>query len=84
MSAIGAIVLLSADKPTASHATTTQSAALEEVLIKRRGGEVFSLVYKKEVISPFDVPGIKTNMTTDDILTVIKDSRIRIIPKTPS
>jgi hypothetical protein len=60
------------------------TAKKEEVLIKRRGGEVFSLVYKKEVISPFDVPGIKTNMTTDDILTVIKDSRIRIIPKTPS
>ena len=51
------------------------TAKREEVIIKRRGGEVFSLVYKNEIKSPFDVPGITTDMTTNDILTVIKDSR---------
>ncbi len=40
-------------------AEVLDTAKKEEVLIKRRGGEVFSLVYKNEVISPFDVPGIK-------------------------
>jgi prevent-host-death family protein len=63
-------------------AEVLDTAKTEEVLIKRRGGEVFSLVYKNDTKSPFDVSGTKTNMTTDDILTAIKDSRIRTVPKT--
>ena len=53
------------------------TAKEEEVLIKRRGGEIFSLVFKKSSKSPFDIPGIKTKMTTDDILAAIKESRSR-------
>jgi antitoxin (DNA-binding transcriptional repressor) of toxin-antitoxin stability system len=49
----------------------------EEVLIKRRGGEVFSLVLKKTNQSPFDIPGITTKATTDDILAAVKESRSR-------
>ncbi len=52
-------------------------ARKEEVVIKRRGGEIFSLVYKKTPKSPFDVPGVKTSATTKDILEAIKDSRSR-------
>ena len=47
----------------------------EEVIIKRRGGETFSLMFKTTPKSPFDVPGIKTKATTEDILNAIRESR---------
>jgi len=49
----------------------------EEVIIKRRGGETFTIVFKKTPTSPFDIPGIKTKATTKDILEAVKDSRER-------
>ncbi len=53
-------------------------ARKEEVIIKRRGGETFAIVFKKTPKSPFDIPGIKTKATTKDILEAIKDSRERV------
>jgi prevent-host-death family protein len=50
-------------------------ARKEEVIIKRRGGETFAIVFKKTPKSPFDIHGIKTKATTKDILEAIKDSR---------
>lgn len=50
-------------------------AKSEEVIIKRRGGETFSLIFKKTFTSPFDVPGIKTKATTKDILDAVRESR---------
>lgn len=50
-------------------------ARTEEVVIKRRGGESFSIIFKKSRKSPFDVQGINTRATTDDILDAIKESR---------
>ncbi len=50
-------------------------ARKEEVLIKRRGGETFSLTRKSPRQSPFDVPGVKTRATTRDILEAIAESR---------
>ena len=50
----------------------------EEVIIKRRGGETFRIVFKKTPKSPFDIPGVKTKATTKEILKAIKDSRGRI------
>ena len=52
-------------------------ARTEEVVIKRKGGESFSIIFKKSPKSPFDVPGIKTAATTKDILDAIKESRSR-------
>jgi prevent-host-death family protein len=52
-------------------------ARTEEVVIKRRGGETFSIVFKKSTDSPFDVPGIKTKATTRDILEAVRESRER-------
>jgi prevent-host-death family protein len=49
----------------------------EEVIIKRRGGEAFSIIFKKIAKSPFDVPGISTNATTRDILKAVRESRER-------
>jgi len=52
------------------------TAKNEEVEIRRRDGSIFSIVPKvtKEK-SPFDVAGIKTKATTQDILDAIKESR---------
>ncbi len=48
----------------------------EEVEIHRKDGAVFSLASKmKEKKSPFDVPGIKTKATMQDILNAVQDSR---------
>jgi prevent-host-death family protein len=52
-------------------------AKTEEVVIKRRGGETFSIIFKKSKKSPFDVPGIKTKATTKDILAAVQESRER-------
>ena len=50
-------------------------ARTEEVMIRRRGGESFSIIYRKSPKSPFDVPGINTRATTQDILDAVKESR---------
>ena len=52
-------------------------ARSEEVVIKRRGGETFSIIFRKSKQSPFDVPGIQTKATTKDILEAIRESRER-------
>ena len=49
----------------------------EEVVIKRRGGETFSIIFRKTKRSPFDVPGIQTKATTKDILAAVRESRER-------
>ena len=49
----------------------------EEVFIKRRGGETFSIIFRKSKRSPFDVPGIQTKATTKDILAAVRESRER-------
>ena len=52
-------------------------ARTEEVIIKRRSGETYSIVFKKKQKSPFDIPGIRTKATTTDILDAIRESRER-------
>lgn len=58
-------------------ATVLDTAREEQVLITRRGGDTFAVTYKANPKSPFDVPGIKTNATTQDILDAISESRSR-------
>lgn len=58
-------------------ATVLDTARKEEVLIARRGGETFAVTYRVTPKSPFDVPGIKTRATTQDILVAIRESRSR-------
>lgn len=49
----------------------------EEIEIRRKDGAVFSLIAKKrKATSPFDVPGIKTKATTQNILDAVRDSRM--------
>lgn len=47
----------------------------EDVLIRRRGGEVFRVRPQTRDGSPFDVDGVKTKVKTADILTAIRDVR---------
>jgi len=58
-------------------ATVLDTARKEQVLITRRGGDTFVVTYKTTPKSPFDVPGIRTNATTQDILEAVRDSRSR-------
>jgi hypothetical protein len=51
----------------------------EEVIIKRKDGNVFSI--KPKVIdkkSPFDIKSIKTKATMSDIMDAIRESRERL------
>ncbi len=52
-------------------------ARTEEVIIKRRGGENFSIILKRIPKSSFDIRGIKTRATTNDILDAVRESRSR-------
>ena len=50
----------------------------EEVVIRRRNGETFSIVPKSSLRrSPFDVPGLRRNITRKAILDAIRESRKR-------
>ena len=52
-------------------------ALTEEVEIRRQDGTIFSLTSKKtKVGSPFDIPGIKTKATSQDILNAVRVSRM--------
>jgi len=52
------------------------TAQNEEVEIRRRDGSIFSIVPKKgKPRSPFDVAGIKTRATTQDIIDAVRESR---------
>jgi hypothetical protein len=64
-------------------ARVLDKARQEEVLIKRRGGETFSLIRKSPRQSPFDVPGVKTRATTRDILEAIAESRSKRVEQRP-
>ena len=57
--------------------TLLDIAKFEEVIIKRRGGESFKIIFTKSSKSPFDVAGVKTKATTKDILDAVKESRTR-------
>lgn len=48
-----------------------------KVLIRRRDGSLFSLISEKKPISPFDVEGISTKVTTSEIVEVLRRERQR-------
>jgi hypothetical protein len=56
-------------------ATVLDTARSEPVIIKRRGGDTFVVTHQRSPKSPFDVPGIRTKATTNDILEAIRESR---------
>lgn len=50
-------------------------AKTEEVVIKRRDGTTFSVKAKKSQSSAFNVKGIKTDITKEQILDAVRESR---------
>lgn len=51
-------------------------AQKEEIEIRGKDSALFSLTSKKNEASPFDIPGINTKATTQNIFDAIRDSRI--------
>ncbi len=54
-------------------------AKVEPVLVKRRSGDLFTIIPQKKKKSPFDVPGVKSDVATSDILDAIKESRSKYL-----
>jgi hypothetical protein len=53
-------------------------AQSEEIEIRRKDGSTFSLRAKRrQLSSPFDVPGIDTKATTADVLDAVREARER-------
>ena len=48
-----------------------------EVLIKRRNGETFSLSEVRRGSSPLDVPGLALEVTTNDLVDAVREGRER-------
>ena len=50
-------------------------AQTEEVIIRRRDGTLFSVKSKRSKQSPFDVKGLKINLSKKDIIKAVRESR---------
>ena len=48
-----------------------------KVLIRRKDGRTFALVPEKVVSSPLDVPSIKADITTQELVDIIREGRER-------
>ncbi len=48
-----------------------------KVLIRRKDGKTFSLTPEKMAASPLDVPAIKADITTQQLLDIIREGRER-------
>ncbi|HEX4963076.1 MAG TPA: prevent-host-death protein [Thermoanaerobaculia bacterium] len=59
-------------------AAVLEEAREQEVIIRRRNGDQFSIVLRQQHgTSPFDVASVNTKATTQDILDAIRESRER-------
>ncbi len=54
-----------------------QAESSGKVIIRRKDGRTFALTPEKVVTSPLDVPSIKTNITTQGILDIVREGRER-------
>ena len=48
-----------------------------KVIIRRKDGRTFALVPEKVISSPLDVPTIKSKITTQEIVDIIREGRER-------
>ncbi len=58
-------------------AAVLEEAKRDEVIIRRRNGDQFRVALREPSSSPFDVPPVRTRVTTRDILEALRDSRER-------
>lgn len=54
-----------------------QAESTGKVLIRRKDGRTFALVPEKAASSPLDVPSIKANITTQEIVDIVREGRER-------
>jgi len=54
-----------------------QAESTGKVLIRRKDGRTFALTPEKIATSPLDVPSIKVNITTKEIVDIIREGRER-------
>ncbi|GJM40288.1 MAG: hypothetical protein DHS20C20_05700 [Ardenticatenaceae bacterium] len=59
-------------------------ALVEEVLIRRRDGTVFSVVPKRTTSSPFDIEGVQEPVSTEEIVNAVRESRERYLDQEDS
>ncbi len=48
-----------------------------KVIIKKKDGRTFSLVPEQIVSSPLDIPPIKVNITTKEVVSIVREGRER-------
>lgn len=54
-----------------------QAESSGKVMIRRKDGSTFALIPETLKTSPLDVPSIKTNITTQEIVDIIREGRER-------
>ena len=47
----------------------------DEVVIKRRNGETFSLKRIRKAVSPLDIKGLKLDVSTTELVSAVRESR---------
>ena len=52
-----------------------QAESTGRVIIRRKDGRTFALVPEKPALSPLDVPSIKSDISTQEIVAIIRDGR---------
>ena len=55
-----------------------QAETSGKVLIRRKDGRTFALVPEKNISSPLNVPSIKADISTQEIVEVIREGRERL------
>jgi hypothetical protein len=58
-------------------AVLEQAESTGKVLIRRKDGRTFALIPDQTTSSPLDVPFIKTNITTKEIVDIVRKGRER-------
>ena len=54
-----------------------QAEETGKVIIRRKDGQTFAVVPEKITASPLDVPSIKVNITTEELVDIIRNGRER-------
>ena len=54
-----------------------QAESTGKVLIRRKDGRTFSIIPEINASSPLDVPSIRANITTKDIVDIVRKGRER-------
>jgi len=49
----------------------------DEVIIRRRNGDAFSLTEVQKQASPLDIDGIEVDVTTQELVAAVRESRER-------